>query len=89
MLIFRLAGDHLYGQKAVHLAIAGDVFDGVFLCCPFSQETSWMRSGTKLSQFSEGFPSYSFCGDPLGHIYRAHVQKTKLMYQISFENCSI
>ena len=31
---------------AVHLAVAGDVFDGVFLCCPFSHEISWMRSGT-------------------------------------------
>ena len=25
---------------------AGDVFNGVFLCCPFSKEVSWMRSGT-------------------------------------------
>ena len=31
---------------AVHLAVAGDVFDGVFLCCPFSHEMSWVRSGT-------------------------------------------
>ena len=36
---------------AVHLAVAGDVFDGVFLCCSFSQEMSWMRSETYLSQF--------------------------------------
>ena len=36
MLIVRLAGDHLYLEIAVHLAVAGDVFDGVFLCCPFS-----------------------------------------------------
>ena len=28
MLIVRLT-------IAVHLAVAGDVFDGVFLCCPF------------------------------------------------------
>ena len=27
MLNVRLAGDHL--------AVAGDVYDGVFLCCPF------------------------------------------------------
>ena len=27
-------------------AVAGDIFDGVFLCCLFSHETSWMRSGT-------------------------------------------
>ena len=32
--------------KAVYLAVAGDVFDGVFLCCPFSHEMSWMRYGT-------------------------------------------
>ena len=46
MLIIRLAGDHLSGKIAVHLAVACDVFDGVFLCCPFSHEMSWMRSGT-------------------------------------------
>ena len=45
MFIVRLAGDHLYGKIAVHLAVAGDVFDGVFLCCPFSHKMSWMRSG--------------------------------------------
>ena len=39
----RLADDHLYG---VHLAVAGDFFDGVFLCCPFSHEMSRMISGT-------------------------------------------
>ena len=33
-------------EIAVHLPVAGDVFDGVFLCCPFSHEMSWMRSGT-------------------------------------------
>ena len=37
---------------AVHLVVAGDVFDGVlFLCCPLSHEMSWMRSGTKLNHF--------------------------------------
>ena len=46
MLNVRLAGDHLYLKIAFHLAVAGDVFDGVFLCCPFSHEMSWMRSGT-------------------------------------------
>ena len=46
MLNVRLAGDHLYGKIAVHLAGAGNVFDGVFLCCPVSHEMSWMRSGT-------------------------------------------
>ena len=37
MLNVRLAGDHLW-EITVHLAVAGDVFDGVFLCCPFSHE---------------------------------------------------
>ena len=40
---------------AVHLAVVGDVFDGVFLCCPFSHEMSSMRSGTELSQFLRVF----------------------------------
>ena len=31
-------------EIAVHLAVACDVYDGVFLCCPFPHEMSWMRS---------------------------------------------
>ena len=35
---------------AVHLAVAGDVFDGVlFLCCPFFNQLSWVTSMTKNS----------------------------------------
>ena len=34
------------GNISVHLAVAGDVFDSVFLCCPVSHEMSWMISGT-------------------------------------------
>ena len=30
--------------STVHLAVACGVYDGVFLCCPFSHEVSWMRS---------------------------------------------
>ena len=41
--------------NSVHLAVAGDVFVGVFLCCPFSHGMSWMRSGTWLSQFLRDF----------------------------------
>ena len=33
-------------EIAVHLAVACDVFIDVSLCCPFSHEMSWMRSGT-------------------------------------------
>ena len=46
MLNVRLAGDHLNGEIAVHPTVASDVFVGVFLCCPFTHEMSWMRSGT-------------------------------------------
>ena len=35
---------------AVHLVVAGDVFDGV-LFCAVPLEMSWMRSGTELSNF--------------------------------------
>ena len=40
----RIAGDHLYGKIAFYLAVACDVYDGVFLCCPLSHEISLMRS---------------------------------------------
>ena len=42
MLNVRLAGDQPVWEIAVHLAIASDVFDGVFLCCTFSHEMSWV-----------------------------------------------
>ena len=55
MLNVRLASDHLYGKLLFHLAVAGDLHDGAFLCCPFSHEMSWMRFGTQLSQFLRVF----------------------------------
>ena len=57
MLVVRLAGDHLYGEITLNLAVAGDVFDGVLLCSPFPHEMSWMISGTLLRQFLRGFLS--------------------------------
>ena len=37
---------------AVHLAVAGDVFDDVLFCAViFRQEMSWMRSEVELSLF--------------------------------------
>ena len=51
MLIVRLAGDHLY----VHLAVACNVLDGVFLCCPFLDEI-W----DLIESVSEGFLFYSY-----------------------------
>ena len=40
---------------AVYLAVAGGVYDGVFLCRPLSHKMSMMRSWTKLSQFLRVF----------------------------------
>ena len=40
----KLYGKLLVWEIAVHLAVACDVYDGVFLCCPFSHGASWMRS---------------------------------------------
>ena len=34
----------LFYPNIVHLAVACDVYHGVSLCCPFSNEMSWMRS---------------------------------------------
>ena len=46
---------------AVHLAVAGGVFDCVFLAVLFSIWMSWMRSGTLLSQFLRDFlPTLQF-----------------------------
>ena len=47
---------------AVHLAVAGGVYDGVFLCCLFFQ---WDVLGEILvltESVSEGFPTYSCNG---------------------------
>ena len=33
-------------EIAVRVAVAGGVFGGVFLCCPFNRGMSWMGSGT-------------------------------------------
>ena len=44
----------------VHLAVAGDVFDGVFLCCPFSPRDILDEIWDLIGSVSEGFPTYSF-----------------------------
>ena len=36
----------LVWEKAVHLVVSGDVFDDVFLWCPFFHDMPLMRSGT-------------------------------------------
>ena len=41
---------------AVHLAIAGDICDGVLFCVVlYSHDMSWVRSRTELSQFLRFF----------------------------------
>ena len=42
-------------EVAVRLAVACDVYDGVFLCCPFSRGVSWVGSRAWLSQFLRVF----------------------------------
>ena len=46
-------------EIAVHLAIAGAVFDGVFLCCPFFPRDVLDENGDLVEIGSESFPTYS------------------------------
>ena len=55
MFNVRLAGGHLYGKTAVHLAVAGGVFDGVFLCCPFSPLDVLDETWDVIEQFLRDF----------------------------------
>ena len=43
---------------AVHLAVAGDVYDGVFLCCPFSPRDVLYEIWILTESVSEGFNAY-------------------------------
>ena len=43
----------------VHLAVAGGVFDGVFLCCPFSHEIFLDEIWDLIGSVSEGCTTYS------------------------------
>ena len=47
----RLAGDHLCAQWMFTWLSLVISLMLPFLCCPFSHEISWMRSGTELSEF--------------------------------------
>ena len=44
---------------AVHLVVAGHVFDGVFLCCPFSPRDVLDEIWDLIKSVSEDFPTYS------------------------------
>ena len=41
------------------MAVAGDVYDGVFLCCPFSPRDVLDEILNFIESASEGFPSNS------------------------------
>ena len=45
---------------AVQLDVAGDVFDGVFLCCPFSPRDVLGEIWDLIELVSEGFPTYFY-----------------------------
>ena len=47
-------------EIAVHLAVAGNVFDGVFLCCPFFPRDVLDEIWDIIESVSEGFSTY-FC----------------------------
>ena len=47
-------------ETAVHLAVAGGVFDGVFLCCPFFPLDVLDEIWDLIQSVSEGFLTYSY-----------------------------
>ena len=46
-------------EIVVHLAVACDVYDGVFLCCPFFPRGVLDKILNLIESVSEGFLSYS------------------------------
>ena len=61
-------------EIAVHLAVAGGVYDGVFLCCHFSHEMSWNGILDLIESFSEAFPTY---------FYKDCTRKTAVIFSYS------
>ena len=56
MLIVRLA----VWEIAVHLAVTCDVFDGVFLCCPFFPQDVLNEIWDLIGSVSESCPFYFY-----------------------------
>ena len=46
-------------ETAVHLAVACDVYDGVFLCCPFFLRDALHEILNLIESVSDGFLTYS------------------------------
>ena len=66
----------------VHLAVAGDVFDVVFLCCPFSPRDVLDEIWDLIESVSEDFPTYSsiFQSEPLhlsSYLALLHLEQPK------------
>ena len=60
----------------------GEVFDGVFLCWPFSHKMSWMTSWTELSQILRVFlPSVSSMYYWLPKRHKNHIKQDVLQSQ--------
>ena len=47
-------------RLAVLLAVAGDAFDGVFLCCPFFSRDVLNETWDLIEPVSKGLPTYSW-----------------------------
>ena len=47
-------------EIGAHLAVAGGVYDGIFLCCPFFPRDVFDGILDLIESISEGFPSYFF-----------------------------
>ena len=81
MLHVRLASGHLYGKQLfVHLTVAGGVFDGVFLCFPFSPLDVLDEIWDVIESVSEGFLTYCFLST-LGAFTRTslhHLDQSKI-----------
>ena len=47
-------------EIADHLAVAGGVYDSVYLCCPFFPRDVLDEILDLIASVSEGFPTYSY-----------------------------
>ena len=52
-------------EIAFHLAVAVDVFDGVFLCCPFFPRDVFDWLWDLIGSVTEGLPTYSVQSESL------------------------
>ena len=79
-----------------NLAVAGNVFDGVFLCCPFFPLDVLDEVWDLIESVSKGFPTYSYNKstalnkDLLGDIYYFYISVTVAYFLVlSRGTCSL